>query len=405
MIWREPFVFIWKLWNKNFFTQKTMKHLHLFIFLSFIFVTIPLIADEVRIDASGNGANTATINETIDNVLRDFSKKYSLPGGISMAISYQERLVYVGAIGYADKQHKIPLTPEHRMRIASVSKPITSIAIMKLVEEKKLTLDDEVFGETGIFRSEYGVPEYENHPAKITVKQLLEHTAGSWGNSKKDPMFSIPNVSGKEFIRTVIKQYPLEHLPGTKYDYSNFGYCVLGRVIEKISGMSYENYVKKNILMQCGINDMRIGDDTSGLGEVEYIGNKNENPYSVSPLHMDAHGGWIANPVELLKLLVRIDGFSNVPDILKDETIKTMTTPSAQNKGYALGWNVNDHSNWWHTGALPGTATEMARSSEGFNWVVLVNSRPYAPDFNGDLDQLFWKTKKVIQEWHTGTEL
>ena len=348
-----------------------------------------------------NQTLTPNIQETIDGVLREFSEKYALPGGISMAISYRERLVYAGAVGYADRQHKIPLTPEHRMRIASVSKPITAIAMMKLVEEQKLNLDEEVFGNTGIFKGEYGMPEYESRPVVITVRQLLEHTAGGWGNSKKDPMFSIPrNVARKEFIRTVMREYPLEHLPGTKYDYSNFGYCILGRVIEEKSGMTYENYVKKHILMPCGIDGMRIGGEASATDEVEYFGDAGQRPYVLSPLHMDAHGGWVANPIELLELLVRIDGFSSVPDILESETIKTMTTPSAQNNNYAFGWSVNQSNNWWHMGGMPGTSTEMARSSEGFNWVILVNFRPSsAPDFSGDMDRLFWTIKEKIQVW------
>ncbi|MCL2710355.1 MAG: beta-lactamase family protein [Planctomycetaceae bacterium] len=357
-------------------------------------------AEEVNIPTSDK------VRETIDGVLREFYDKYSLPGGISMAISYRERLVYAGAIGYADREHKIPLTPEHRMRVASVSKPITGIAMMKLVEEKKLNLNDEVFGETGIFGGKYGVPEFEDRPVTITVKQLLEHTAGGWGNSRSDPMFSIRNVTGGELIRTVVRDRPLEELPGTKYDYSNFGYCVLGRVIEERSGMTYESYVKEHILKPCGIEGMRIGKNTSGPDEVEYMGDGGQRPYSLSPSHMDAHGGWVAHPIELLKLLVRVDGFSNVPDILESETIKTMTTPSAQSNGYALGWSVNQSNNWWHMGGMPGTTSMMARSSEGFNWVILVNFRPSsAPEFSGDMDRLFWTTKATIQEWGAGMEL
>ena len=368
------------------------KTAYLAVFLCLLFV--PTInADEVQ-------------TRTIEDILRNFYEKYSLPGGVSMAISYREQLVYAGAVGYADRQHKIPLTPEHRMRVASVSKPITAIAVMKLAEEKKLNLSDEVFGETGILNDKYGVPQYMNRPAKITVKQLLEHTAGGWGNSKNDPMFSVPNAIGEEFLRTVIREYPLEHLPGTKYDYSNFGYCVLGRVIAETSGMTYEDYVKKHILEPCGIDGMRIGGTISASDEVEYIGDRNQVPYALSPSHMDAHGGWIAHPVELLKLLVRIDGFSNVPDILESESIITMTAPSAQNSNYALGWNVNRSNNWWHMGGMPVTSAEMARSSEGFNWVILVNSRPgSAPEFLGDMDGLFWTIRGTIQDWSTGTEL
>ncbi|MCL2745429.1 MAG: beta-lactamase family protein [Planctomycetaceae bacterium] len=355
---------------------------------------------------SDEAVSAAQTRKTIDGIIKDFYDKYSLPGGVSMAISYQGKLVYAGAAGYADKQHKIPLTPEHRMRIASVSKPITAIAVMKLIEEKKLNLDEEVFGSGGIFEGKYGIPKYENQPVKITIKQLLEHAAGGWGNSKKDPMFSVPKLARKEFIQTVVREYPLENKPGTKYDYSNFGYCILGRVIEEKSGMPYEDYVKKHILKPCGIDGMRIGGTALAADEAEYIGDDNQRPYFLSPSHMDAHGGWIANPVELLKLLVRIDGFSTVPDILESRSIKTMTTPSEQNKNYALGWHVNRSNNWWHMGGMPGTSAEMARSSVGFNWAILVNFRPSsAPEFSGDLDKLFWKIKEAIKEWNDGTEL
>ncbi len=254
--------------------------------------------------------------KAVDNILKEFRDKYSLEGGISMAISYRERLVYAGAVGFADKQ-QTPLTPKHRMRIASISKSITSIAIMKLMEEGKLNLNDDVFGKNGVFRGEYGEPEYDNQPVNITVRQLLEHTAGGWSNSGPiDPSVAESKKAvGKELMQNVIRKYPLENPPGTKYAYSNFGYWVLGRVIEKKSGMTYEDYVKKRILTPCGINGMRIGERIPGPGEVEYFG-EIASYYPLSPLTRDANGGWIANPIELLKLLVRVDGFSKVPDII-----------------------------------------------------------------------------------------
>ena len=348
-----------------------------------------------------------TAQGTIDNILKEFYDKHSLPGGVSLAISYRGRLVYAGTIGYADRERKIPLTTEHRMRIASLSKPITAIAIMKLVEERKLNLNDEVFGETGIFKGEYGVPKFENRPVKITVKQLLEHTGGGWGNARNDPMYHASNAIGEEYMRTIIRDRPLEHLPGTKHDYSNFGYWVLGRVIEKASGVPYEDYVKEHILKPCGISGMRIGGDASAPDEAEYIGNRNENPYSSirSPRRMDAVGGWIATPTELLKLLVRVDGFSTVPDILRSETIRTMTTPSAQSPNYALGWFVNQNNGWFHTGAQLGATSLMERVPNGFNWVILINSSASPDEFIRDRDGLMGKILGTVRTWSTGTEL
>jgi len=347
------------------------------------------------------------VQETIDNILREFYERHSLPGGISMAISYRERLVYVGAIGYADRERTIPLTPEHRMRIASLSKPITAIAIMKLWEERRLNLNDDVFG--GIFRGEYGIPEFENRPVRITVRQLLEHTAGGWGHTTNDPMRLTATITGEELMRTVIRERSLENLPGTTYGYSNFGYWVLGRVIERVSGMTYEDYVKTHILMPSGISGMRIGEeDASAPDEAEYIGNPNENPFARhrSPRNQDANGGWIANPTELVKLLVRVDGFANVPDILRSTTIRTMTTPSAQRPTYALGWFVNRNGHWWHAGSRPGVRARMERNPDGFNWAVLINSSPGSDGFSfGDMERLFGTIRSAIQVWPAGTEL
>ena len=350
---------------------------------------------------------TSNIQETIDGILRDFYNKYSLPGGISMAISYRERLVYAGAVGYADKDHKIPLTPEHRMRIASLSKPITSIAIMKLLEEKKISLDDFVFGKNRIFNNQYGMPTYRERHVDITVRQLLEHNTGGWGRDAQ-------NSSGIRLrnIDRILENLPLEHLPGTHYDYSNFGYYVLGRIIETKSGMTYEDYVKEAILKPAGINGMRIGATRSGPDEVDYIATAGEDANSSTnwnPVNIDSAGGWIASPIELMKLLVRIDGFSNVKDILNHETIKIMTTRSKTNNRYALGWSLSQSgNNWYHSGGNPGISSIMARSSNGFNWAILINYRP--PDavrskFASDMDDLFWQIHRTVKHWHTGTDL
>jgi CubicO group peptidase (beta-lactamase class C family) len=358
-----------------------------------------------------------SVERRIDGVLKEFYDKYSIPGGVSMAISYKERLVYAGAVGYADKERTIPRTPEHRMRIASVSKSVTSIAIMKLMEEKKLNLNDDVFSETGILKGEYGIPTYNDKPAKITVKQLLEH-AGGWEPSPNPNR--LRHNDWKTSMQTVLARSPLKNAPGTKYDYSNFSYVVLGRVIEEISGMMYEDYVKEHILVPCGIDGMRIGGDsksTLGADEVEYIAVENENPYIYNHLRSgDACGSWVANPIELVKLLVRVDGFSTVPDILKKETITIMRKPSIPSSGYALGWIISRQSNvqwWWHNGSLPGSETMMAGTSDGFCWAILINHRPHSSEphtslyhnFRYDIYQLFWKIKEIIREWPAGTAL
>jgi len=103
---------------------------------------------------------------------------------------------------------------------------------------------------------------------------------------------------------------------------------------------------------------------------------------------MDSHGGWIASATDLLRFMIRVDGFSNKADILQPATIDIMTTAPAS--GYACGWSVNSLKNWWHTGSLPGTSTELIRSAGGFNWVLLTNSRSTNGNADTELDNLLW---------------
>jgi hypothetical protein len=90
---------------------------------------------------------------------------------------------------------------------------------------------------------------------------------------------------------------------------------------------------------------------------------------------MDGHGGWIATSRDLVRLLVAVDGFTTKPDILTPATIASMTAPSANAPFYAKGWSVNPSNNWWHTGAVDGTASIFVRSNDGYTWAIICNKR------------------------------
>ena len=103
---------------------------------------------------------------------------------------------------------------------------------------------------------------------------------------------------------------------------------------------------------------------------------------------MDSHGGWIANAIDLVNFSLSVDGRGE--DLLNKESIKLMTSVSKQNSNYALGWNVNQYNNWWHMGSLPGSASILVRTEQGYNWAVLLNKRSEDKNFFGDLDRLTW---------------
>lgn len=332
---------------------------------------------------------------------RGFMKKHSVPG-LSVAIARQERLVYASGFGLADRDRNEPVTTRHLFRIASVTKPITSATIFRLVEMGKLSLSDRVFGPGGVLGTDYGSPPYGPHIDEITVEHLLTHTAGGWQNDDRDPMFSHPAMDHKELIAWTLANQPLDFPPGAHFAYSNFGYCILGRIIEKLTGQGYAEGVQELVLRRCGITTMRISGNTlagRAPNEVVYYDQDGDSPYGMNVRRMDSHGGWLATPSDLARFLVRVDGFPVKPDLLRPETIRVMTTASKANSNYAKGWFVNRFHNWWHMGSLPGTSTVMVRTSGRFCWAALTNTRKSNSSLNADLDHLTWDMVSKVHAW------
>ena len=142
-----------------------------------------------------------------------------------------------------------------------MSKPITSVALFSLVEKGVLRTEATVFGERGVLGTRYGKFPYGQGIEQITIDHLLTHTSGGWDN-RNDPMFTNPGMDQAELIAWALNTVPLKNPPGKVFAYSNFGYCLLGRVIEKITGQPYSDFVQTTILQPCGITDMRIAGNT-----------------------------------------------------------------------------------------------------------------------------------------------
>ncbi|MEM7002994.1 MAG: serine hydrolase domain-containing protein, partial [Pseudomonadota bacterium] len=293
--------------------------------------------------------------------------------------------------------------PKHRFRIASISKPITAVAIAKLVEQGKLAWHSKVFGQAGQLGTRYGAQPYHLWLKNLTVDHLLTHTAGAWGNSHNDPMFRNGNWSMSQLIDHTLNTDPHDSVPGVRYDYSNFGYALLGRIIEQRTGLSYEKYVQRHILAPMGVFGMSISGNTlrdRQRDEVRYY--PASAAYAMNVARMDAHGGWIASPAELLRFLSFVDGFDTVPDQLQPEVREHLFTPAYVNENYARGWSVNQRPNYWHSGSLPGSSSILVRAHDGFGWAAVSNSRPVNPAERSKLDRLMWDIKQRISQWPPG---
>jgi N-acyl-D-amino-acid deacylase len=213
----------------------------------------------------GDEPKKSSVSEAFDREVESFMQLRKVPGG-ALAVVKDRRLVYARGYGWADREKQLAAKPDSLFRIASISKPITAVAVLKLVQERRLDLEARAFE---LIDLPAFLPEGKSADARlqrITIRQLLQHTGG-WDRDKSfDPMFRCREISKtlgtpcppgpREIIRYMLGQ-PLDFDPATRYAYSNLGYCVLGRVIEKITGLAYDKYVQEQVLARS--EERRVG--------------------------------------------------------------------------------------------------------------------------------------------------
>lgn len=367
-----------------------------------------------------------------DDALKSFDEpmeaqlRLKTPGG-ALAVAKDGRLVYAKGFGLGDVVNKAPVEPASLFRIASLSKPITAVAILRLVQDGKLDLDAKAFATLDLKPADES--KIDPRLKDITVRHLLQHTGG-WNRDKSgDPMFMAAAISGElgvpspptslHIIRYMMGR-PLDLDPGARFAYSNFGYCVLGRIIEQLTGQSYDTYVKKTVLAPMGITKMTLGRSLRENREKEevtyYAGaakpakavfdslqvREVPPPYGSFNLEaMDAHGGWLASAVDLVRFASSLD------KVLDGKHLEIMFAKPA-NAGnapayYGCGWMIRPvgaegKRNTWHTGGLPGTSTLLVRRHDGLVWAAVFNERLR----DEKLDPSLHKAAEAVKAWPTG---
>ena len=379
------------------------------------------------------------VAEAYDREVEAFLQARQVPGG-ALAVVKNRRLVYARGYGWADREKRIAARPDSLFRIASISKPITAVAVLRLVEEGKLDLDARAFDLVTLKPLPSAGAKRDPRLSQITVHQLLQHTAGWDHDQSFDPMsrsVQIAKAAGEPpparphaIIRYMLGR-KLDFDPGTRYAYSNFGYCVLGRVIEAVSGQPYETFVQDKILAPIGIRRMRVGATlASAPEEVRYYtpdGAKADSVFPDTPKQvpwpyggfyleaMDAHGGWIASVTDLARFAAALHDPEHSP-LLKPGTVRTMHAPppppvSRRKDGalepayYGCGWSVRPvakegKASSWHTGSLPGTYALLVRRWDGLSWAVLFNQRSEnkkLPD--SAIDPALHRAADAVTEW------
>jgi CubicO group peptidase (beta-lactamase class C family) len=342
-------------------------------------------------------AAVKTDPDQADALVAAYLAAYRVPG-LSLAYGRGDRIVFAQGYGLADRHDKRQMAAQSLLRIASVSKPFTSAAIFTLVEAGSLRTDDQVFGPNGIL-PQFTLKSHADWLQAITVEHLLTHTAGGWSEKEYDPMYRQADRDHAGFIQRALDFYPLEAPPGTRFGYSNFGYVVLGRVIEQASGLPYGDYVRRYVQAPLGIADMQLARKDPVADEVHYYGQG--HPYEVPVELHDSNGGWIATATDLVRFALGVFSAADdagAPSLLKPETLRQMTQVPVTNSDYACGWHVSPEGNCFHPGGFDGTASFLMHRHDGLAWAMLVNSRRTKSDMEKDLHKLSWDVARILED-------
>lgn len=339
---------------------------------------LPAVA---RADSSVD-ENRERINELVD----EFLQTHHVPA-LSLAFARPNQLLLARAWGVKEWGGEAA-TPGSLFRIASVTKPITAVAIFKLIERDYLKLDDKVFSDGGLLDGDFGAVPVELN--EITVRHLLTHTSGGWANDWRGPTLMRPEMPQREWIEWVLRRRPLQFEPGEKYVYSNFGYCLLGWILGKLTAQSYADFVRETVLKPCKISQMQLATREQATGEVRYYDQSGKNPYARNMARLEACAGWLATPTDLARFATRF------PELLKPETLVTMTTPGAINPNVACGWSVNARGTIWHSGGIAGSNAFVVRLKNGLSWAALINTS--GKESLSALNELMWKIARVVSQ-------
>ena len=372
-------------------------------------------------DTLTNAMSSQPELHAMDSIMQSYLKRWEIHGA-QLAISRHDSLLYARGFGYADKDRKIPMEPSYIMRMASVSKLVTATGIMKLRDMGKIRLSDKVFGPKGILNDTFYVNSIrDKRYFDITVEQLLRHKAG-FTNYAGDAIFSTRYIMQQNHLTTppdhrtllrIVLRRHLGYTPGTAQRYCNIGYTLLSLIIEKRTGMSYENFMQRYVLNPAGCYDFHIaGNYLKDRRKNETVYYMHSSSVPVPEFNNSGRmvvrcygendittalgaGAWVASAAELCRLVASIDGDRTVPDVISPQAVKLMTQEMPDHQ-FSLGWNFTPRNRpWIRTGSLVGTSALVLRYPDGECWVFITNTSTWkGHKFSQDTMALFEKLRK-----------
>ena len=393
----------------------------------------------VSFQAQAQGTGKSLLGtEPFDIAISEFIAKWNVPGA-SLAVAKDGKLVLAKGYGISSKDTNSPVDENTLFRMGSINKTITAVMVMQLVEQGKVKLDDKAmpyFAKLGIQPKSIEDPRVHD----ITVRHLLQHSAGFDRNKSGDHFFQprLREVGQRQKTEPVtclaiVKdalETKLDFVPGERFAYSNTGYCMLGKIIEAATGISYSEYANQYVLQPAiGKNFLSGKSLISMPGETQYFMNSTESnmhgapgvgiwsvptPFgSYSIENMEALGAWVATPTDVLKFFLAIDGAKG-QRLLSPDGFATLTAQPVfssaprSNNYYGMGVMVYKDArqfNWFHDGSQPGMQALAVRTSVGYSWVIAFNTRVQSDKrsaFFTEFDRALWNAAKNVKTWPQG---
>lgn len=263
--------------------------------------------------------------------------------------------VWVKGYGYSDLENKVPAKPESAYRLASVTKSMTAVAIMQLVDKGKINLDAEV---------QTYVPYFPKKQWPVTVRQVLGHVGGiSHYKNPTNELHLKDHKSTREAI-SIFENFDLVAEPGTRFNYSSYGYNLLGAVVEAASGMSYGEYMRRNVWTPAGMSDTRMDDPQDVIPNrvrgYQLLNGQVKNSEFVDISSRFAAGGTRSTVPDMLKYArATIGGKLLSPESSNVATI-SMNTRDGRLTNYAMGWETTPFNGRYilaHSGGQQETTT------------------------------------------------
>jgi CubicO group peptidase (beta-lactamase class C family) len=366
-----------------------------------------------------------------DDLMLQILQEHDVPGA-ALAVAKDGELLLDRGYGWSDRESRQAMQPDSIFRIASVSKPITAMAILKLIEQAKLTLDEPVLPRLLTLFPKMPMVA-DRRWETVTVRHCLQHRGGWDRDQSFDPIGRSRLIA--KTLGTALPVHPrqiveymfsisLDFEPGTRAAYSNFGYIILGCLIEQATSLHYAEYVHREILKPRGCLRTQLGrarrEDRLD-GEVTYYDREQRRRPSLYPADAgkdvdlpygaenfeayEAHGGWTSTAADLIRFAALLLPSHDRSPILSPSSIALVKERPDGAAGYkapgepkdafnGLGWMVRPvkgqalggntvelpeaygpRANIWHAGYIAGTEALLVHRHDHYQWCVLFNTQ------------------------------